>query len=179
MELFGGTGMAANEIPCCNNCGMTPAECSCTSFNTTGWHEVGTNLANLTTTNTDTITVPDTYIWPNNTTVTWPTCSEHRVDKDSIVIRDEEIHAACAVCRQQIVLPHVEGGLTFEKGGAIIGRAMTLEDGDDEKIGELLAELNLLEEQITKEEVRYRRARGLIKIARDLVQQRALADNAI
>lgn len=102
----------------------------------------------------------------------------HCIDAKTIrtVIEDgeDEITGRCFFCDVLVYLPELEGALAFEKAGKAVGRAMTLEDGDDD-IGELLADVNRIERGLKAEMKKYQRALGMLEIARDLVEQRACA----
>lgn len=105
-------------------------------------------------------------------------CVDHKIDESDIRIEGDDVVGYCDHCSCRIIIPRVPGGVSFEQAGTLVGRAMTLED-EDESVGDLLAELSLLEKTVGKELSRYRRVLGMVKIARDIVHNRALKDAKI
>lgn len=101
-------------------------------------------------------------------------CAEHQLDPEHLSIEEDGIKGFCIRCEDRMVVPRVPGGISFDKAGNLVGRAMTIEDEDS--LGELLAELNLFERDVNKEIAKYKRTLGLVKIARDIVQNRALEE---
>lgn len=103
----------------------------------------------------------------------------HYIDQKTVrtFVEDGEdtITGRCVFCDVTVYLPELEGILAFERAGKAVGRAMTLEDGDDENIGALLAEVSRIERDLKAELTKYKRALGMLEIARDLVEQRACA----
>lgn len=103
----------------------------------------------------------------------------HFIDHKSVrtIFEDDEdqITGQCLFCGITVYLPELEGALAFERAGKAVGRAMTLEDGDGENIGALLADVAKIERDLKAEMTKFRRALGMLEIARDLVEQRACA----
>lgn len=88
---------------------------------------------------------------------------------------DDQITGQCLFCGIVIYLPELEGTLAFERAGKAVGRAMTLEDGDGENVGELLADVNRIERDLKAEMMKFKRALGMLDIARDLIEERVCA----
>lgn len=103
----------------------------------------------------------------------------HYIDHASIrtIIEDgeDQITGRCLFCEVVIYIPDIEGALSFERAGKAVGRAMTLGDGDDEKVGDLLADVLNIERALKIEMKKFERALKMLDIARDLVEQRACA----
>lgn len=115
-------------------------------------------------------------VFPTAPAVTPTPCAlnGHNIEATSIEMRsDDEIWGYCEECLDAIRIPRVTGSLNFEKAGMYIGRAMTLDD-EDENGAELLLELTALEDTVEKEIARYQRTQKMIKIARTLAKKQVL-----
>lgn len=120
--------------------------------------------------------VPQTttdFVW-NTPPVADPAvaCTEHEIEEDSIELRGDEMWGYCSQCYDAVRIPRIVGSFNFEKAGRFIGRAMTIED--DENSAELLAELNIFEQQIQDELARYKRALKMITVARTVAKNQVV-----
>lgn len=103
-------------------------------------------------------------------------CTQHEVDVDRMEIRDDEIYAYCRRCPDRIHIPELPGGVNFERAGSYVGRAMALDDGDSDRVGQLLADLITLEKEITQEITKLERAQKLVSLARDMAKERMIRE---
>lgn len=113
--------------------------------------------------------------WAVSAPVAAPEPCEHDIGPDLFERRDG-VYGACVQCGEEFRLPQVPGGISFERAGKFLGRALSVDHEDDEMIAELMIELALLEREIEKEIERYDDAHELVKLARQLVNKRALHD---
>lgn len=79
-------------------------------------------------------------------------------------VDDNNVVGACERCGVRVIFPRIPGAFSFERAGAFVGRAMSMDEDDD--AGALLAELIILQEQIEKDQRRYKRALEILEIAR-------------
>jgi hypothetical protein len=103
-----------------------------------------------------------------------PGCNEHALDPETFYVEDGQAIGYCEDCGVRMIVPSVPGGVSFASAGALIGKAMSLDDEDS--VGDVLAELNLLEATVKNEIAKYKRTLGLVKIARDIAHNKALED---
>lgn len=103
----------------------------------------------------------------------------HYVDQKTIrtVIEDgeDQITGRCLLCNTLVYLPEIEGSLAFERAGKAVGRAMTLEEGDGENVAALLADVGRIERDLKAQMMKFKRALGMLDIARDLIEERICA----
>lgn len=173
---------------CGDGCPHGDPNCTCLDQQASGW-QPALLISTATSAVNNTSTFPTYQITPGFSPMTGvdieiatpDECAEgHIVQASSIryikgpTEEDDEIIGFCLFCECRVTIPEVVGGLSFEKAGSAVGRAMTLQDDDNEKIGELLADLAQLERDAKAEIARIKRALGMIDIARDLAEQRAI-----
>lgn len=113
---------------------------------------------------------------PSSTPITLTQCQQHghEISDESIQLQGDEIWGECQACAERILIPRIVGAFNFERAGQYVGRAMTLDCGEDENGAELLEELTLLEETVDREIARYNRTLKTIKLARTLAKKQLL-----
>lgn len=100
----------------------------------------------------------------------------HVLDPDTAREEDTAVVGACMTCHQSMRVERIPGGMEYFRAGRAIGKAMSLDDGDDDGLAELLGELKKIETVIAKEVEKLRRAKQLITLSRSIVTKKVFAD---
>lgn len=109
---------------------------------------------------------------------TWKTnlCTEFHVLTDELLAcsDDDNIVGVCDRCGVRIFVPRIPGAFSFEKAGSALGRAMSLDEDDEDGVGELVLEIEALQEAIDKDIRKYKRAMEVLQIARNLARKQLI-----
>lgn len=104
-------------------------------------------------------------------------CKEFHVLTDELLACSDEdnIVGVCDRCGVRVFVPRIPGAFSFEKAGTILGRAMSLaEDDEDEAVGELVLEIEALQQAIDRDIRKYKRAMEVLQIARGMARKQLL-----
>lgn len=105
-------------------------------------------------------------------------CKEYHVLTEELLqVEDDEVVGTCGRCGVRVFVPRIAGAFSFERAGAFIGRAMSLDSEDpEENLGELMAELAVLEKQIKRDQARLERSREILVIARNMAKKHSVKE---
>lgn len=112
----------------------------------------------------------DVTQWPPSRCADWHTLREDLIEFSG----DGSIVGACERCGVRVFLPRIAGEFSFEKAGAFVARAMSLDEDDDESAGALLLEAVELQKQIDKDIKRFKRAMEVLQIAKNIAKKRVI-----
>lgn len=139
-------------------------------------------LASLTTTTISGSGYTGNIVWTNppmtgvNVPVTTTSfCPGGHVIKGKLIeYIDGMFVGRCSVCDERFEIEKIPGGVAWQQAGHFIGRALALEDEDNDSASELLGQLKALEGDIAAEEKKLAHAKKLIALARRTILKRAV-----